>query len=150
MRARGILLVGLLVIAAAVGGLWWWGKPRSNVAMPTAASSPEQVVRAYVRALDQRDFATSNALQPYGGSQHWWSMQVPTITDLKIERVVTMSAHDRATSAAADWKQGVEVWTTATFHHWSGIEDSPGMPWTYLLVRNSPTERWRILDWGQG
>ncbi len=151
MRARGILLTVVLVVAVAVGGLWLWGRPRSHVAMPTAASSPEQVVRAYVTALDARDFDTSNALQPQGGlaGDHWWSVQAPTISNLKVISVRAESDADRANGAGHGYRQAVDVNTTADFTNWGGMDDGRGQPWTYILVRNSASERWRIADWGR-
>lgn len=143
-----MLLALVLLVAVAVGGLWLWGRPRAHVAMPTAATSPENVVRSYVRALDARDFATSNALGPYG-DDHWWSLRAPTITGIKVQSVRAMSAQDRSYSRAKEWKQGVEVDTSANFADWGGIDDGHDQPWNYILVRNSSTDPWRILDWGR-
>ena len=78
------LLVAVLVVVMLAAGVWLWRGPRANLSMPGPAASPVAVVRTYVTALDERDFAVSNALQPYGGDSHWWSFDAPTIERLSI------------------------------------------------------------------
>jgi hypothetical protein len=76
-----------------------------------------------VRALDERDFSTSNAIQPYGGDDHWWDFEAPTIRHLRITGAGTVGPASRLDAGASRWKQGVEVDTTATFHNFGGMSD---------------------------
>jgi hypothetical protein len=117
--------------------------------MPDSRATPVAVVRAYVRALDERDFSTSNAIQPYGGDNRWWELEAPTIRHLHITSAGTVGPASRLDIGASHWKQGVEVDTTATFHNFSGMRDGSA-PWSYELVRDSSEQPWKVLDWGQG
>lgn len=142
-RLRSLLGAVLLVVALVAGG-WLWLGPRANLSLPGPAASPVAVVRTYVTALDERDFAVSNALQPYGSDSHWWSFEPPTVRNLSITGV-----HIYRHGQSARWRQTAYVSTTAVFADWSGMRDGRA-GWGYYLARNSDTRPWRIVDWGQG
>lgn len=129
----------------------WWSMPRGSVALPGPATSPTDVVRAYVRALDARDYTTSNSIQTMGPDleQHGW-FGGPTITHLKITGAAPVATGaDFPDSRVTRYRQVAVVDTDAVFHDWSGMQDGR-QPWSYYLVRSSSTQPWRIADWGQG
>jgi hypothetical protein len=51
-------VVALALVAGAIG----WSAPREDVAAPGPDATPEQVVRAYLHAVNARDFETANAI----------------------------------------------------------------------------------------
>lgn len=141
------------VVALGAGGLWFWAMPHDSVRVPVPGpdSSPTQVVRTYVRALDARDYSTSNAIQMLGPAvENHGLTGGPKITHLKIIRATPVTAGAAfPDSRLTSWKQVAEVDTQADFHDWGGMQDGPN-GWSYYLVRNTDSQRWRIADWGQG
>lgn len=149
-RTLGVSLAVLVALAGVAAALWIPIRPRASVAMPTPRTTPDAVVRTYVQALDGRDFSTSNALQPYGNNNHWWTLSPPRITNLRITHTGHVEPGSQlGVAGSGRWKQGVEVDTTAILHNWSGMDNGPA-PWGYYLVRGNNKQPWRILDWGQG
>jgi len=62
-RRNLIVLVGGLVLAAVLALLVSaWSAPRRHVELPGPDASPVQVVRAYVAAVNARDFKTANEI----------------------------------------------------------------------------------------
>jgi hypothetical protein len=69
-RARSwtVVLVAAAAVAVAVAGVFLWASPRDHVAVPGPDASPEQVVEAYIAAVNARDFDTANAIDARPGS----------------------------------------------------------------------------------
>jgi hypothetical protein len=63
-------LIGLGVVVWLVGVVLVWALPREQVALPGADATPEQVVTAYLEALNARDFSTSNEIDARSRSDH--------------------------------------------------------------------------------
>ncbi len=53
----GVVLAVVLCVAVLI-----WSAPRAQVPVPGPQATPEQVVRAYVAAVNARDFTTANAI----------------------------------------------------------------------------------------
>lgn len=148
-----------LVVAAvlAIGGLWLWGRPRASVAVPGPSVSPAQFVRTYARALNERDYSAAKTMlvgDRVGVGASWWTLHGPQITDISVTRVGSNATRGQCDPGGGldEWKQCLDVGTTATFRNWSGITydgKAERTIWSYYLVRNSDSERWRIIDWGQ-
>ena len=146
------IFAGATAVTTLLGGAGWFlGTRHGSVQLPSAQSSPTDVVRAYVRAVDVRGIATANAIQMVGPpdeDQGWYHS--PSITNLTIEHTPPVSAGSTwPGTRMTGYRQVSEVDTTATFRHWDGMQDGR-TAWSYYLVRNADTERWRIADWGQG
>lgn len=126
--------------------------PHTTVALPGAGASPATVIRTYVRAINDRDYGTANAIQERGPAfeDHGW-FDAPSIRHLRITHVSAVYSGKQAPlSAESNYAQVVAVDVRGQLHHWN--DDLPGgdHAWSYYLGRNADTQRWRIVDEGQG
>lgn len=145
-----------IVVLLGVLGLWLWGKPRATVALPSASTTPDQVVRTFAKALNDRDFPTAKNMvigNHVGIDADWWDLHGPRIDQLQILRTGPVTSGAKCgTTVTVRWKSCVEVDTQATIRHLKGMSEG-GKPqheaWSYFLVRNSNADPWRILDWGK-
>lgn len=153
------MLTVVLIFAVSMGGLWLWGKPRSSVVMPTAQTSPVEVVTTYVRALNDRDFAAVNQMGADSRGDigaNWFTVHAPHMTNMTIDhlhavRPGTQAATDLFNSELKGWEQTVEVDTTVTVNNFEGFHGSKtDQSWSYELVRHDSSKPWHIFDQGQG
>ncbi len=133
------LVVAVSIVAGMVAG-WLWARPREHVALPGPASTPAEVVEAYIAALNARDFATSNALVDGGGLPTYSRLdRAPTYHDL---RILEVGRGDGGRE---------EAYVRVTFvYDGNGdfsLEDGP-TDWGYVVRRATPYEPWRIVDSG--
>jgi len=160
MRRQLAVPTGVAALAVALAlGLWLWGRPRADIAMPQATTSPADLVRTYVQALNSRDFSACRQMgvdNETGIGATWATVHAPNVTALSIDHVTRVIPGLRGATAQSDprlrgWEQTVEVDTTATMHNFDGFHGvEAGQPWSYELVRHDGSEPWRILDQGQG
>jgi len=155
----GTLLALALVVAVPIGGLWLWGRPRANITMPTAATSPAEVVRTYARAMNARDFSACKHMgvgDAGDPAADWSTLQGPQMLDLKIERVGRVMSGRQAAKQQDDrdlkgWDQVVEVQTSETLKNFDGTSDpEPGHAFSFELVRHDTSQPWRIYAAGEG
>ena len=125
-------LVPVGVLGLLVGAAFVWAAPREDVAVPGRDATPEQVVIAYIDAVNARDFDTANAIDARPGSD-LGRFSRPMRTDLvRVEKTVTHGA-------------AAHVVFTADLDGGDGTVDD-GL-WGYYLERDSDG-RWRITDAG--
>ncbi|TWP37435.1 hypothetical protein [Leekyejoonella antrihumi] len=157
-RKWGITIAILVaVVLIPTGALWLWGRPREHVSLPTADTKPAEVVRKYVRALNERDYDACKRLgigdggDPYAS---WYTLHGPQVRDLRIERVSRSAAGPAAArynydSGLRPWHQVVIVSTIQTQVNFTGSgEVNAGNSWSYELVRQASTQPWRIYSAG--
>lgn len=137
MRGSGLVVVVLLAGCASV--------PARE--LPSAAATPEQVVEAFLDAVDDRDGAAVGAM---ASAQHadlvrqtWF---VVDIADLDVGDSVPQSA----TGRAQGFVHAVYVPVQMTV---SGGD--PSLPdgrtaWGYVLARDAPDEPWTVVAQGLG
>ncbi|UIJ35622.1 DUF4829 domain-containing protein [Allobranchiibius sp. GilTou73] len=139
-----------MTLAAGAGYFVPLHVPHKTVALPVTTASPTDVLNTYVRAINDRDYSTANALL-LGGTgleNHGW-FDAPSIKHLKVTHVTGPYSGARdPTSSVTDYKQVVEVDTEAHFDHWPGGNDGQKM-WSYYLARNANTQPWRVVAQGQ-
>jgi hypothetical protein len=120
----------LVVVVAAAAAYLLLPRQTGGVAVPPREASPEQVVTAYLDALNAHECATAKAL-------------------------ITADAEDSATS----WCQEVGSLTKVDVpDHFTERPEASGHSapdevatiWGYLLVRDSGDSPWRIFDQGRG
>jgi hypothetical protein len=141
-RRWKVAVVGLAAVVAVAGGGWWWeSTPRYDVPVPAAVAGPDDVVRAYMRALDAHDGATARALSTAGhrAVTGAWLADTSGMKALKVAPPITNGSEVQV-AVAFDLQQ----------HWWT---DDPSMSpghhdWSYLLV--CQRGRWLIQDEGTG
>lgn len=140
LTKNGWIATGLASVLAAMAaaGAIIWSAPRADIPLPSKDATPEQVVRAYVDAVNARDFSTSNAIdarQPdleYGR----FSFRPPRAELVRFEHTTGDSDH-------------AHVVFTARFSGGDGSMSSREDLWGYVLERG-PDGRWYIVDAGVG
>ena len=119
--------------------------------LPVTAT-PEQVVRAYVDALNTKDVATARHMltarraSVVAGDADSWFTNVESITDV---RVGTARPEPLQGTAAQGYRHAIFVSVDFTLQqkHEYSMPNGPTV-WGYVLVRNSAKERWLIVDEG--
>ena len=157
-RTQSAVGLGLaIVVLLGVLGLWLWGKPRTSVPLPSAHTTPAAVVETFAKALNDRDFPAAKNMvvgNKVGVDAGWWDLHGPRIEQLQIIRTGPVkSGAACGPKIAAAWRQCVVVETLSTFRHVKSLatgDDPRRESWSYFLVRNNSSDRWRILDWGKG
>jgi hypothetical protein len=153
-RRSVALVVGVLVVvAAAVAYQVLPPRQTRDVAVPADDATPEQVVTAYLDALNAHDCGTARAVMT---AATWdrdksWCEHVGALTDVDVGDHYTERPEDSGHSVPEevanvrvtfdlDWR----------FPYVSGSMDEGATAWGYLLVRDSPESPWRIFDQGTG
>jgi hypothetical protein len=117
-----------------------------------ATATPEEVVLAYLDALDQKDVDTAQHMLTarracvLAGDSDSWFTNVKSITDV---HVGTPRPEPLQGSAAQGYCHAVFVPVDFTLQqkHEDSMPNGPTV-WGYVLVRNSDKERWLIVDEG--
>ncbi len=118
-----------------------------------SSTSPEDVVRTYLGALQGGDQAAAAALttRPYSG-RGAWAADPPTIEDVEVSEAITQPAAGAGgavgESHAQEHAQAVLVPVTFELHGADTSMPDGQTAWGYLLVRDGDTEAWRIADAG--
>lgn len=149
-RRTFALVAGALVllVAAAVGYLLLLPRQTGDVAVPPPDATPEQVVTAYVGALNAHDCDTAEAVMAEGAkdSGRSWCDDVARLTHVDV--------HDHFTESESDHAVVVNVPVTFDLtwrpFHDDGSMDEGATTWGYRLVRDSEHSPWRIFDQGTG
>jgi len=121
-----VVALAVAVLVAAVLGAGYLLGYRLNVQtasipVPTAAASPDDVVRSYVEAYDHRDLDTMRVIYPSGQSAFSRYRAMGTMGDLRITRRGSDLAYDEGPNG-----------------------------WTYWLERSTTSGPWTITDQGNG
>lgn len=146
------LLGAVAIVLAVVVYLLLTLQPK-DVDMPGDDASPEQVVAAYMEALDGGDCDTAEALvTPQAvNSAAWWCNNVARMGEahtgahqVEAPRLSNHTAPDEVVTVAVSFDLG-----------WRLLHKDPSMDaghtnWSYGLVRSSPEDPWRIFAEGQG
>jgi hypothetical protein len=122
----------VVLLCLTAGAAFAWSAPRADVALPGPDATPEQVVTAYIEAVNVRDFDTANAIDARPGPDLGRFSRPMRTHDVRMEKTVPAgsSAH---------------VLFTADFEGGDGtVED--GL-WGYHLDRGRDG-LWRITDAG--
>lgn len=152
MKRIVVLIVFLAILAGAGGFVWNWARPKDQVPIPPQSATPATVVKAYVAAVNARDFDTSNALLVTKRHLPVYNRfeRTPTMKHLQVLSEVNVregtDSYDK--EAALAWKEA--TWVDVTFDY-KGTDGSikPGpVKWRYLVVRDRASDPWRIRDWG--
>ncbi|GAB3862336.1 hypothetical protein GCM10028801_27710 [Nocardioides maradonensis] len=155
-RSRILVLGAVLVAVVAVGAGALALSLRTTtgqVAMPPDAATPQAVVKAYLAAMNAHDCNTAEALSTGNGVQetHLWCDDVGSLGNISVRSALREKPGWSGQPASA------EVMNVPTEFDldWRAFHDDGSLPegrtpWSYLLVRRSPDQPWRIFDQGQG
>jgi hypothetical protein len=128
--------------------------PAQHVALPPADASPQDVVRAYVAALNAHDLDTAKRMLTarraavVASTQDGWFTNLVSITDLTVADPVPRAAADLSRQDYREVTYLPVEFTLRQRHAESMPDGHTG--WGFTLVRNSDTERWLIDDEGVG
>ncbi|MBO2447155.1 DUF4829 domain-containing protein [Actinomadura barringtoniae] len=147
--AGAATLLGAVAVYAATSGTATCGKKVRDVPSPPPSASADQVVRSYLDAVVAHDRRTVRdlSLPKYYETQesaadspfcNWKSL-----TNLKVDAPVA-DHYERG-----GYSQAVRVWVNFDLHQKDEVSMRNGnTPWSYLLVRNADSERWRVAGEG--
>jgi hypothetical protein len=135
-RQRWLVVAAVVVGVAAIAlAVRWWAGPREHVPLPGPDATPEQVVTAYVDAVQARDFDTADAIDARPGSDLGRFSR-----PLMIENLAQLDAWLRGSTAYVTF--------TADFDN-DGESFSDGQIWGFYLDRGTDG-RWQITGAGVG
>ncbi|SDU86509.1 hypothetical protein SAMN04488544_1160 [Microlunatus sagamiharensis] len=146
------MAVALLVVLVAAYGLGYRVNVQTgSVPVPTAATSPEDVVLTYVDAYDHRDFATLAAIYPSAQGAYSRFRAMGTMRGPEVTQVQTLNPSDMAGMFP---EPGHHYRRVEVSFRWTGLtgsdlarEDGPSGS-IYWLERSSDSEPWTIRDEG--
>lgn len=138
---RLLLLVAVLVCSGATGC------SREGIELPPPDATPEEVVRAYIDAVNARDCRSLKALSVPAVSTRVQCGDDVTLTNIRIgeareDGCCGMSesfAQSRNVPVVFD-RRGVGM----------GTADQSDVAWAYILVRDDDDQPWRVVDQGVG
>lgn len=141
----------VLVAAATVAYLLLPPRQTGDVAVPAPHATPEQVVTAYLDALKAHDCDTAEAVMAEGAKDKSWCEKVATLTGVDVKHHV-MEPPEYSGRTAPEEVANVPV---AFNVNWRPLRNDNSMDegpttWGYLLVRDSASSPWRIVDQGTG
>lgn len=147
------ILVGSLALVLALAVVYLLLPPRqtAQVGRPSLDATPEQVVTAYLEALNAHDCGAAEALMTEGSEDTatTWCDDVASLSSVKVMSHVREQPEQTGHSApeevanvpvtfSLDWRllQG------------DGAMNEGDTTWGYFLVRTAPEKPWRIFDQG--
>lgn len=153
-RSRALApLLGAAAILVTVVVFLLLALQSKNVDMPGDDATPEQVVGAYLAALDAHDCDTAMALRTPDsrGTAENWCSKVAHMADARVTGSHSefpewsgYEAPDEVVNVRVTFDLGWRM-----FHNDISMEEGH-TDWGYRLVRDSPTSQWRIFDEGNG
>ena len=150
---RLIALVAAVLVAATAAYLLLPPRQTGDVAVPPRDASPEQVVAAYLDAVNAHDCDTAEALMTADAEDRAtsWCEDVASLEDVDIHDHFTERPKDSGHSAPEE-VANVPVTFDLNWRlfHNDGSMDEGATSWGYLLVRDSADSPWRIFDQGTG
>ena len=150
------LIAGMLVLASVIGLMFKFEilvRQQRHVADPPSDAAPEEIVRAFTDALDAHDCATARAVwvRDQRASADGWCDDVASLTGVRIGKPFRVNPRF---SGRQSGEQVVDVAVTFNLQwrpfHNDGSLDEGSTPWGYELVRDSPSDAWRIFSQGTG
>lgn len=146
----GVLLV---VVVATLASLLLPPRQTGDVAVPAVEATPEQVVGAYLDALNAHDCETAEALAIDGAqdSAKAWCEDIGSLTAVEVADA-TMDRPEDSGHSATEVVARVPVAFNLTWRPLHGDVSMAEGPttWGYLLIRDSSDSAWRIVDQGVG
>ena len=147
--------VGLtLALAVAVAGCGPSGQARAEVAQqPTASEAPDDVVRAYLDAVqhEDEDSAAQVSTPGFAAQDQWQHGEDPGLKDVDVSSEVVPYDTTWSPDELKAYEQVVSVQVTFTVTDPDqGFSTGEPSGWGYVLVRHGDQEPWLIAEAGNG
>ena len=133
-RLWKVVIAGVVLVVVVCVAVLVWSAPRTQVPAPGPQATPQQVVRAYVAAINARDFSTANAIDARPDSDLGQFSRPGRMNDLT---TVSVSRESNRT----------HVVFKADFSGGDGSIPDGRQSWGYVLERGHDG-RWVIVDEG--
>ena len=131
-------LVAVLAVAGCRG---------ERVRLPATDATPQEVVAAYIRAVNAGDCGSLRALSEPSRSNALWCRGEVSLTDVRIAE----PREDGCCGVSESFAQSRYV--PVVFDRRGGdvsFPDERDATWGYILVRDDDSQRWRVADQGVG
>ncbi|WP_262848769.1 DUF4829 domain-containing protein [Mumia quercus] len=151
-RVLSTVVAAVLALALAFAAAdAYTGRQTREVAIPPDDATPEQVVAAYVDALDAHDCDTASALRTRDSSESAlsWCESVASLEEIEVG---VHFPESRGYTEAEPREELVGVGVTFNLQ-WRPFRDDGWIEegrttWGYTLAREAETHPWRIVDEG--
>ena len=160
MKPKAYVAAGLGLLFAALLGLYYpaigdftglYCAPRKlyDIRLPAESAPPEEVVRTYLKAVIARDIDTARCLStPEFADQEESVIDSPFCDWTDLTTVTTCPCHpDSDDTGRYTTVMSVPVRLDLQRRGQAAPED---FSWGYWLEKESPRERWRIYESGEG
>src|SRR5262245_19439744 len=142
---------GLLIAVVAIGVSGCGGA--KHVTLPGPSASPQEIVSAYIAALNAHDVTTARALltpdhaRVVGRAVDGWFTNTVSIKNLQMNK-----PHNDPYDARQRHFRYCDVMGVSFDLEQRHAMSMPNgtTTWGYILCRNSPSKRWLIADEGTG
>jgi hypothetical protein len=131
------------------------GDPKSRVGIPPVGASPQEVVTAYVAAINAHDeeagrrLSTPHFAQQQEGTEDNQFRNVVQISALQVETPISDGGYESPDGRR--YQDAVYVPVTFTLKQREVVSMPDGhTSWGYVLVRTGTDQPWRINDHGVG
>ncbi|SEG89829.1 protein of unknown function [Thermomonospora echinospora] len=153
----GGVRIPLLVLLAGVALVTGCGSegPKSRVGIPPVGASPQEVVTAYVAAINAHDkeagrrLSTPHFAQQQEGGEDDQFRNIVEISHLQVQTPLSNGGHESADGKR--YQDAVYVPVTFILKQREVVSMPNGhTAWGYILVRTGADQPWRINDHGVG
>jgi hypothetical protein len=146
-----VAVVAVTVVAVVAGpGTLLALAPARQVPVPADDAAPDLVVRAYLDALDAHDLDTARALLTPERRAAVEQSRGNWFVNLRSVRNVRLAPPVDTPYGQGGYRQAVRVPAKldVTLFFEPAEDDQGTFTWGFVLVRNTPSEPWRIADEG--
>ena len=143
MPRRAASLVAVAAFVTALG-LTLVLSACTKVQVPPADASPEQVVRAYIEAIQSGDCTALGQLATRNQGERGWCGKGLTVSHVTVGK----AQPDPGSLASRDFEQSVYVPVRLDVQGGADSVESGMRDWGYVLVRDAAVQRWRVAEEG--
>jgi hypothetical protein len=148
-----VLVVIVVLVVGVVAYVLLPPRQSDDIAVPANDATPEQVVTAYLDALNAHDCDTAEAVWTSDAKvgAKMWCEDVASLTDVDV-RDNFKERPQWSGNSASDEVVNVPVTFNLNWRlfHNDGSMDEGVTGWSYELLRDSPDSPWRIFGDGVG
>jgi hypothetical protein len=153
--SRGLLLALVIALLVAAGYNLGYriNLQTKSIPVPTAQTTPDEVVLAYTAAYNHRDFDTMKTIYPSSQDAFSRFRAMGTMKDVRITQSRPATDSDLSGTFPEPGHSYYRVEVSLDYTGLTGSDlayDSGPNGWTYWLERPDATSPWTIADQGNG